>query len=177
MENKLGSIKKTQFKGKEGEQCVVEINKKFYRAKFIKENTGANLVQLTDTGSYKILGKNRIKNINEDDKVTESKIKCIELTSIVPEKYGELEFELMLKEVQQLCNKEATLEIESGNKEAGRIIIDGECLSTFLVKRGYAYVQFGFKDNDTWGVNITKAQEEAKESHLNIWKFGDLRLD
>ena len=78
--------------------------------------------------------------------------------------------------MKQFFNKEATLEMETGT-EAGKVTVEGKCLSTYLVEKGYAYLPFGFKDNNAWGINIINAQNSAKAKLLNIWKYGELNLD
>jgi len=174
---KLSELKKGPIKGKDGDECIVEVEKKFYRGIIIHAKTGGNLVQLKDTGSYIVIGNNKIKATTDEIKQIKNKLQHIELTSVITEKFGDFEFELMLKEMKQFFNKQATLELESENKESGRVTVEGKCLSTFLIEKGYGYLPLGFKDNNVWGVNIIKAQAEAKIQHLNVWKYGELGLD
>jgi len=174
---KCAEVKRVPIKPKDNDECIAEVDKKFYRAIVIHAKTGGNLVQLKDTGSYVVLGNNKLKQTTKEIKAIKAKINGIVLTSVEAEKFEDFDFETMLNETKQFFNKVATLELESDNKEAGRVTIEGKCLSTFLVENGFAHLPIGFKDSNVWGINIIKAQNEAKVQHLNVWRYGELSFD
>ncbi|ELP90112.1 hypothetical protein EIN_405260 [Entamoeba invadens IP1] len=173
---KFATAKKVPFEVKEGMACGVENKGKWYRGEVVKVAQSANVVKCIDTGVVVSVGKKKIKPTTDEIKKAPVTVKSVVLAAIELMVQGKnIEYELMVAKAQEFCNKEVSIYISGkGAAEAAKIIDGKVCMNVALVENGLALVSRSFRDKSEFGNALFKAQDAAKEAHLNIWRYGEL---
>merc|ERR1719195_1010941 len=81
----------------------------------------------------------------------------------------------------KLLRKKLDLQILRQNREIRYCIvkIDGQSLNDRLVKEGILRVQSGrgMRETPQYKAHLMNLQQEAKDSHVGLWEYGDLGSD
>jgi len=178
IEEKLKQVKKENIK-ENTKNVIVEIKKRLYRGEIIEANPGAYEVICKDTGIRVCCGKNKLKNSTEEIDKLEIKVKKVGMIGIAPVRFDILDASILNELINGYQFKPAELTF---NKKGDFVKVDIEekCLNIMLVENGITIVnkEIGKRgDKSEFSQQIREAELEARTSHLNIWRFGDLDVE
>ncbi|EDR24545.1 hypothetical protein EDI_231780 [Entamoeba dispar SAW760] len=165
------TVKKGAMKPAVGDKCIVESKGFFYRAEFVEVATGANVLKCIDTGAVIICGKNKLKPITEEIAGKPVTVKTVGLVGLKTLTTKDVDFSAAVEAVASYYKKEVSLFVSG---EEAKVVVEGVCINTYLVQHGLAFVDKHFHDNSEWGVALLAAQSQAKENHLNVWRYGEV---
>ena len=181
LSNKMKGVKRGKVDVSEGARCIVNVKDKFYRATIIEPVPSAYVVKCTDTGAVVVCGKNKLKPIPEEIEkfVAPKELRQITLIGLkTPVRGKHEEYEMSINAVAAFYNKEADVfKCTFGEKSFAKIIVDGVCINKKLVEEGLAVLNKSFRDESAWGKEMFAAQENARENHANMWKYGEFYDD
>ncbi|KAL7722276.1 TNase-like domain-containing protein [Entamoeba marina] len=175
LSSKMKTVKKGQVKEQDGVKCIVDYKNKLYRAQIIRAVPTANEVKCIDTGVLVICGKNRLRPITSEFESIEFPINSVGLVGIDTLKQSDVDFTSMCNAVSEFYGSEAVIETTGTEIPLARITVGDVCINTTLLSKGLSTLTKYFKDQTKWGTEMIAAQDEAKENHLSIWRYGEIQ--